>query len=1213
MLSAGRVLKSVGLHRPLFLTGVRSLALGLNERPDYAKEILPLYKRQLKSEVEYLEANTRRFGRIDPYLFKRCMDSVHDEQLTTKESLILLKCCGPLMFNQEKAQRIRYIEQLWSVLKEKRMPLDIMHYNLLIKMYTENGHQFEPMELVNEMRSVGIEPNHRTYEFVVNKYCLDGDLEKVTRMLEKMNEEGKSLTGPIFDSLILAYFLNHDVNQALETFKMMKESGIDVTNSTYKNLIIGHLKNYDPNATLETIRQLITENSIEFEIAEATSIIEQIGKDVPSEQASALKHLLVDHLKETIGFFNELSNCCYTLIQNNEHEVVKLLYEKFFTDDQSRHYFIKRLTVSILKSDQPKVMESIQLLKRLLPNFNFSGYARGTLMSEEFDLEKTLQVMDELHPTLERTEYSAYPSLLEKCENMDQLHMVTERYLSFLDANWISHIKRHFLPRLQVDLFEFYEEHLKRNSDRKSQMILQTSLFCFYMDQLDIEQLLKFCERFRPNIALCSVEYLMDRAEQVIADRPAKLEGFVRCIAPKIKANQSLNRRFMKLCLATLNSEQLTTVLSVYEALGLPLSDRDLDEKERHKLLAAGSHLFLSEFEKLIQKLEGGSEIAINSQLSSLRRELTAKELNEIILTAIRVQNYQVAAFFLYPEFKFSKRTLIRYLCAMLNAGEDPKKAISFFEAHFDDSPLTKLGKMRDEVAEICQKIQHDEDLVYRFVDKFSQLVEPEELVKYLIELYKQTKDEQIGRKLIDLNVYLRKTKNKDAGFQTMVALIEGRNTAVLQELSNSLMNKSELERSEVYNRLAIAFVYTKRYKQAVKVIELGEFYLDKHTLYSLFDYLRSNNRSDVIKEFSILIYQKTPQKRKVLLKLLNDYAVSRENQKLFQEILQDIKRLHEVAERSPSKEAAAPSPLSREPAAPVKEPEAASETIELIQRPQGKKEVLELADQRINQKKELKINVECDLIDKLIQFGELDKATELVYDMLVNERFPAPQVIKNYYKALNLNGKLAAIERLDPYVPKQLKESEFYRNNQVLTRLRTTDSDEEIRKCLESVEIFSLDLIDQALTIKPTYEQQIVELLKAKKKSNLRFVWLHFMQNGQYEKALNLVTSNGEDLSARNLLFQPIVNIAKQTGNLPLARELAAYATKFDLRTDTVQSIYGAYIKLCLSAGQVGEAAQAIRDHYRTKPDVKLNLNTLSPKLIEQFDKAFINEFVDK
>lgn len=1213
MLSAGRVLKSIGVRNHL-LAGVRSLALGLNEKPAYARENTNVYKRQLKNELEKLESNTRRFGRIDPILFNRCLRTIHDEHLTTKESLILLKCCGPLMFNQKKEQRVEYIDKLWDILKKKKVPLDVMHYNLLIKMYTANNHKFDPMDLVNEMKSAGIQPNHRTYEFMVNKYCLDGDLEKVTKTLEQMNEEGQSLTAPMFDSLILAYFINQDVAQALATFEMMKESNIAITNSTYKNIIIGHLNSYDSSSTLDSIKQLINENSIKFEITEATSIIEQITPNVPHEQAVELKQLLIDNLKETVGFFNELSNCCYMLILQNEHDLVKMLFDKFLTDEQTQSFFAKRLTVSILKSDESRIADFILFLKKLVPTFNFSYYTKGTIMSDEFELEKSLQLLDELASTLDQNEFGVYVYLVGKCTDMEQLHLLTERYLANLDSNWISHIKRRFIPSLQnVDLFEFMEEQTKRNGHPRSIMLLETALFCHFLDQMEIDLLYRFHEQFKPNIRLCSPNYLMTRAENVLDFKADKFNEFVKCITPKIASNQTFSADFIRLCLARLNDDQLKAVLEIYEAACIQLKPIEfrIENSEWERLCTVGRQVFKSDFEKLQDKLVKGEQIKIDEQLEMLRETMQLRDLNNLILLAIRNRNYEVASFFLYTDFKFSKGSLIKYLRLMLKAGHNPEQGIEFFELHFDDMPSIELLELRKEINEIFEHIKHNEDLVYRFIDKISLLIKPESLANHLIKFYSETKNEQIGRKIIDLNIFLRAKIKNNPTFSTMVAFIESRNTTLLQELSNRLIKQTDLGRSEVYDRLAIAYVYAKRFKQAIKVIETSEFRINEHILHPLFDHLIAKGRKEVIKQFSILVYQNS-SKRKPLLKFLHNYCDSKEPE-LFEEILKDIKNLNASTQQSSAadKQATASSAPSQRPAVPTKKP--ADESIDLIQRKESKQEIIELADQRIKKQKELKINVECDLIDKLIQFGELDKATELVYDMLVNERYPAPPVIKNFYKTLNINGKVAAIDRLDPYVPKQLKESEFYRNNKAIAYLRTVDSNEEIKKCLQSVEIFSLDLIDQALTIKPAYEQQIIDLLRAKKKSNLCFVWLHFMQNAKYDKALNLVANSGDDLNVRNLLFQPLVNTAKQTGNLELASRLVNYAARFDLRTDTVQSIYGAYVKLCLTAGKVSEAERAVRDHYGSKPDIKLNLQTLNPELIAKFDKAFISEFVHK
>lgn len=1199
MLSAGRILKNLNLNKE-FLTNVRLLSsLGLNEKP--RNNSLP---RRLKNEVEALESNTRRYGRIDTILFTKCLETIRNDHLTPKESLILLKCCGPLMFNKPKNKRIEYANQIWQLLKAKRVPLDVMHYNLLIKTYTENDHQFDPLELINEMKDQNIQPNHRTYEFVVNKYCLDGDLDKVTKILEKMNEEGLSLTAPIFDSLILAYFINKDTNQALETFRMMKESKLEITNTTFKNIIIGYLKNFDNDSnTVDSIRQLINENSVKFEITEITEILEQMPKNIPTENANQIKKILLDSIKESQGFYNDLSNCCYNLISIGEQEIVKELFFKYFLDEQSKNYFIKRLTVSVLKSDETNVADFIQFLKDLYPSFNFSAYTKGTLILEEFDLDKSLNIMSNLVPTLDRKDLGVFSYFVDKCKNTDELHLVTERYLQNLDPTWINHLKRNFLPNIKVDLMKFMEEHEKRNENKNSLNLLKLSIYCYYLDNLELELLKQFYDRFEPNVRMLSEKYLMEKVEEVFRIKMDKFHLFLDCIRPKIDSNRAFNEFFMKFCLEKFDNHQLVSLIDYYRVNNLQIIDRNMNESQQQKLDMLIRTAYKSGFEILESKLVNGEDIKIDNKLIKLRNNLTSSEMNKLFLASIRHKNYQLATFFFDSRFKFSKPSLIQYVLLMLKNGENKKDAIQFFNQHFEDAAPISIFALNKEIDEIIDQIKDDQELIFSFTDKISQILEPELLLPHLIHIYNQTQNNQIGKNIIQLNAYLKNHSTKDPVFKTMVCFIENRKTTLLQDLSDILMKKTNLERSEVYDELAIAFVYTKRYKQAIKVIETEEFKLHENTLNQLFNFLRVSNRSEVIKQFSILVYQNQPKKRKELLSFLNKYTTSVKDPKLFQQILIDIKKLNnEIKEEdeSISKDSSSDKPVDL--------------GIKLIEKTnKNKDELIEMANQVIDKKIELKINVECNLIEKLLAIGEIDKATDLVYVMLKEERYPAPTTIKNFYKELNLNGKLESIDRLEQFVPFNLKDSEFYKTNKMLTYLRTTNSEDEIKNCLKGIEIFSSEIIDQILTIKPEYEQLIVNLLKEKKKSNLHFIWLHFMKNSKYEKALDLVIQNETDMRAANLLFQPIINLVNQNNNLNLARQLVQYATKFDLKSNTILNIYNTYVKLCLQFNKIDEARKAIVAHYMSKPDVNLNLRNLDQNLLKKFDSSFINQFINK
>lgn len=51
------------------------------------------------------------------------------------------------------------------------IPLDISHYNTLLRVYLENEHKFSPTEFLADLEKSGIEPNRVTYQRLLTRYC----------------------------------------------------------------------------------------------------------------------------------------------------------------------------------------------------------------------------------------------------------------------------------------------------------------------------------------------------------------------------------------------------------------------------------------------------------------------------------------------------------------------------------------------------------------------------------------------------------------------------------------------------------------------------------------------------------------------------------------------------------------------------------------------------------------------------------------------------------------------------------------------------------------------------------------------------------------------------------------------------------------------------------------------------------------------------------
>ncbi len=507
-----------------------------------------------------------------------------------------------------------------------------------------------------------------------------------------------------------------------------------------------------------------------------------------NSDAKELKQFLIGRIEQNENYYNDLSNCSYNLIMNGEHDVVRDLFNSYFPDVQSQEFFIKRLIVSIIKSDETKYKEFVQFLKELNPTFNFSSYTKSTLRNDLFSVDKILSIMADLKSTLNSKDFGVYAAFLEKCTTEDEVHAITEQYLKNLDINWINHVKRHYLPRVQIDLFKFMENHAKRNKNADSVCLLKLSIYCTFFDQLKIDQLKKFTQQFNPNINLLSNSYLIKNMIEAIKANPDKYKDVLFCLRGKLSYHRLFCEEVVKYCLDNLpDDQQIRMLVSYLDQNRVEIRTDRLNERQLNRLKSSFQSLGESQLSKLKEKLECNEPIEIDSNLIELRNSLKIKDLKQLFRTAMNNGNLEIANFFFNPQLDLQVPTIIKYtLLKLEDKNEDRQKAIAFMDERLNEFPDVKIRTLHGQIGRIFDKIKDDEKLVFAFIKRISLHLEPVDLYEHLLYFYSQTNNAGVGENLILLTSYLL---NRDVNrvFRTMVAFIENKNTTLLQFLSDKL------------------------------------------------------------------------------------------------------------------------------------------------------------------------------------------------------------------------------------------------------------------------------------------------------------------------------------------------------------------------------------------------------------------------------------------
>ena len=137
---------------------------------------------------------------------------------------MLIRCCGSLVPEEPAAERTKLVKQIWRLFEKLKVPLDISHYNALLRVYLENEHSFDPMEFLATLNSKAIEPNRVryciiffeflcnhfiliqvTYQRLLTAYCQKGDIDGASSILEIMKTKDLPIGQLVFNSLVMGH------------------------------------------------------------------------------------------------------------------------------------------------------------------------------------------------------------------------------------------------------------------------------------------------------------------------------------------------------------------------------------------------------------------------------------------------------------------------------------------------------------------------------------------------------------------------------------------------------------------------------------------------------------------------------------------------------------------------------------------------------------------------------------------------------------------------------------------------------------------------------------------------------------------------------------------------------------------------------------------------------------------------------------------------
>ncbi|XP_046859634.1 leucine-rich PPR motif-containing protein, mitochondrial-like [Xenia sp. Carnegie-2017] len=262
----------------------------------------------------------------------------------------LIRNCGKQLFTSLPERRTQLVKQFWSELKAKGISFGVNHYNVLLSVHLQNHHSFDPLEILEEMKGSGIEPNQQTLVLFIQAFCENGDMAGSLEMLGMMKTLGVPVTEKVYASLITGYGRSGDMNSAMGIMTTMRENNLEPGMDTYMALLIAYSETGDLDNVKKVLDEFISLKGM-CPAGMSIAIIEALARAehyllIPQ----IMKEISVNHYVLNSELVNVIKNLISRGLYENVLGLLKAIPRNQGTNSESsvpEVEFIKQLVLSV--------------------------------------------------------------------------------------------------------------------------------------------------------------------------------------------------------------------------------------------------------------------------------------------------------------------------------------------------------------------------------------------------------------------------------------------------------------------------------------------------------------------------------------------------------------------------------------------------------------------------------------------------------------------------------------------------------------------------------------------------------------------------------------------------------------------------------------------------------------------------------------------------
>ncbi|KAJ7382735.1 hypothetical protein OS493_033020 [Desmophyllum pertusum] len=204
-------------------------------------------------------------------------------------------------------RRIEQAHYLWDTIVNSGVEPDVMLYNGLLNVYLQNNHDFNPLEVLEQMENNKVEPNTTTLLLLIEGYAQKGDVAGAFKVLEFIKAAQMPLTEQVFASLVTAYGLSGDLESARGVFDLMRESGLEPDIYSYTALLCAYGVTGDMEAIMKIIDEIASKASFKNPLLKSLleGNLRELMLTVANRGEIVTALILAAHMSEAVASQND--------------------------------------------------------------------------------------------------------------------------------------------------------------------------------------------------------------------------------------------------------------------------------------------------------------------------------------------------------------------------------------------------------------------------------------------------------------------------------------------------------------------------------------------------------------------------------------------------------------------------------------------------------------------------------------------------------------------------------------------------------------------------------------------------------------------------------------------------------------------------------------------------------------------------------------------